>query len=245
MPDATTLALGQAFSITNRSTGNVTVNDNSGGLIQSMAANTQVIVTVTSISTTAGIWDSAYSSATALSNPMTALGDTIYGGTGGVPTDLPGNTTATKNFLTQTGTGSVSAAPAWGTIANSDLPAKNIAISSSSGTFVNGTALYENTGISATVVTAGRPVMIVLIPDGSANNSELVSDAGGSANVWFVRNGTNIAQFYCNDSATTYLPGGFVFIDPVGAGTYTYQLFSQNITANFHILFIKIAAWEM
>ena len=36
---------------------------------------------------------------------------------------LAGNTTATKNFLVQTGTGSVSAAPAWATIATADLPA--------------------------------------------------------------------------------------------------------------------------
>lgn len=54
-------------------------------------------------------------------NPMTTLGDTIYGGASGTPTALTGNTTATKEFLTQTGTGSVSAAPAWGTIASSDL----------------------------------------------------------------------------------------------------------------------------
>jgi hypothetical protein len=34
---------------------------------------------------------------------------------------LAGNTTTTKQFLTQTGTGTVSAAPAWGTIANTDV----------------------------------------------------------------------------------------------------------------------------
>ncbi len=58
-----------------------------------------------------------------LANPMTTLGDIIYEDATPVPARLGGNTTATKNFLTQTGTGSISAVPAWGTIASGDLPA--------------------------------------------------------------------------------------------------------------------------
>jgi hypothetical protein len=50
---------------------------------------------------------------TAMSNPMTTLGDIIYGGASGAPTRLAGNTIAQRKFLTQTGTGSVSAAPEW------------------------------------------------------------------------------------------------------------------------------------
>jgi len=46
---------------------------------------------------------------------MTALGDTIYGGAAGVVTDLPGNTSTIQKFLSQTGTGSASAAPSWQT----------------------------------------------------------------------------------------------------------------------------------
>jgi hypothetical protein len=54
--------------------------------------------------------------------PLTTLGDTVYENATPAPARLPGNTSATKNFLTQTGTGSVSAAPAWGTIAAGDVP---------------------------------------------------------------------------------------------------------------------------
>lgn len=50
------------------------------------------------------------------------LGNLAYGGVAGAWTLLSGNTTTTKNFLTQTGTGTVSAAPAWGTIADADVP---------------------------------------------------------------------------------------------------------------------------
>lgn len=55
--------------------------------------------------------------------PLTTLGDTIYGGAGGAETRLPGNTSATREFLRQQGTGSASAAPAWDTIQAGDLPA--------------------------------------------------------------------------------------------------------------------------
>ena len=41
------------------------------------------------------------------------LGDTLYGNASGVLSALPGNTTTANKFLTQTGTGSVSAAPVW------------------------------------------------------------------------------------------------------------------------------------
>jgi hypothetical protein len=53
--------------------------------------------------------------------PMTTLGDTIYGGASGTGTRLAGNITTTKKFKTQTGDGVNSAAPAWGTIAATDL----------------------------------------------------------------------------------------------------------------------------
>ena len=54
-------------------------------------------------------------------SPMTTLGDIEYENSTPIGARLAGNTTSTKEFLTQTGTGSVSAAPAWGTIANTDL----------------------------------------------------------------------------------------------------------------------------
>lgn len=49
------------------------------------------------------------------------LGDTLYASATNVLAKLAGNTTTTKKFLTQTGTGSVSAAPVWGTLSASDI----------------------------------------------------------------------------------------------------------------------------
>jgi hypothetical protein len=50
-----------------------------------------------------------------------ALGDIRYGSGANTLANLSGNTSATKKFLTQTGTGSASAAPAWGTLSSGDV----------------------------------------------------------------------------------------------------------------------------
>jgi len=60
LPDATTLKVGQAFCITNRSTGNVTIKTNGGATLQVLTANSQALVAVTNIGTSAGTWDVAY-----------------------------------------------------------------------------------------------------------------------------------------------------------------------------------------
>ena len=52
----------------------------------------------------------------------TAVGDLVAGGSGGVTARVPGNTSTTKAFLTQTGDGTASASPAWGPIAAADVP---------------------------------------------------------------------------------------------------------------------------
>ena len=61
LPAATTLAVGQSFTITNRSTGVVTVNMNGGTTLQTMAASSQLIATVITNGTSAGTWDADYS----------------------------------------------------------------------------------------------------------------------------------------------------------------------------------------
>lgn len=61
MPDATTLVIGQGFTVLNRSTGNVTVNANGGGLLQTMVGGSQAIFTVVTVGTSAGTWDVQYS----------------------------------------------------------------------------------------------------------------------------------------------------------------------------------------
>lgn len=49
------------------------------------------------------------------------LGDTLYASAANTLAKLPGNTTTTKRFLSQTGTGSISAAPSWEVLDPSDI----------------------------------------------------------------------------------------------------------------------------
>ena len=72
-----------------------------------------------------------------LSNPMTTLGDVIYGAASGTATRLAGNTTTAKQFLSQTGTGTASAAPAWSALPTV-LPVLNRAGSTVSVSVGNG-----------------------------------------------------------------------------------------------------------
>ena len=53
---------------------------------------------------------------------LTTLGDMLFENSTPALARLAGNTSATKMFLTQTGNGGTSAAPAWGTIASGDIP---------------------------------------------------------------------------------------------------------------------------
>lgn len=102
------------------------------------------------------------SSSTAFNNisGMTALGDIIYGGASGTRTTLAGSTSATKAFLTQTGNGTVSAAPVWAT----SITGNSIV----GGTFgaVNGSALIA---LNASNLASGNVPAAQMLALTSAN----------------------------------------------------------------------------
>lgn len=101
LPDATTLSVGHQFTITNRSTGVVTVNANGGGLIQTMAAGSQLTVTAITIGVAAGTWDAAYSTSSAGTGTVTAVSVASANGLAG--TSSGGTTPALTLSTTVTG----------------------------------------------------------------------------------------------------------------------------------------------
>jgi hypothetical protein len=73
------------------------------------------------------------------------LGDLIYADANPKWTKLAGNTTTTKKFLVQTGTGAISAVPAWDTLVNGDIPAIL-----AGKTSYNGLVITADTGVITT-----------------------------------------------------------------------------------------------
>jgi hypothetical protein len=107
----------------------------SGGALGTPSSGTLTSCTglplTTGVTGTLGIGNGGTSQTTASAafnalSPVTTLGDIIYGSAANTATRLPGNTTTTRNFLRQTGTGSVSAAPAWDTVTKSDVGLSNV-----------------------------------------------------------------------------------------------------------------------
>jgi hypothetical protein len=102
--------------------------------------------------------------------PTTTLGDTMFfDGTDVVR--LAGNTTTSKRFLTQTGTGTVSAAPGWNAIVDGDIP------SALTGKTYNGLSLTANaTGFQVSGGTTAKTLVV-------GNNLTLAGTDGSTLNI--------------------------------------------------------------
>lgn len=120
LPDATTLSIGFQFSILNRSTGTVTVNNNGGSLQSSLPAGAQTVVTCTNVGSANGVWDVSAVAGTGTVTSVSGTANQIAstGGTAPVlsltsPLDPPGQIqgvvgstgTPTYSFVGHTNTG--------------------------------------------------------------------------------------------------------------------------------------------
>jgi hypothetical protein len=119
------------------------------------------------------------------SNPMTTLGDMMYENATPAAARVAGNTTTTKQFLTQTGTGTVSAAPSWGVLASGDIP-NNAANTSGSAASLSATLIVGQggTGVSSTTaygIIAGGTTTTGAFQNAGTGSSGQVYVSGGSA----------------------------------------------------------------
>lgn len=110
-------------------------------------------------------------------SPLTTLGDTLYGDASGAGTRLAGNTTAAKQYLSQTGTGAVSAAPVWATIANTDI---------------TGLGTMSTQNANAVAITGGKAIF---------NVSNIPASLSSALGVGL--NGTSPYLFWVNGSGAT------------------------------------------
>jgi hypothetical protein len=92
-------------------------------------------------------------------SPLTTLGDILFANTGGTDSRLAGNTSTTKMFLSSTGNGTTSAAPAWGALSAADVPNHD------ASKITSGTLAVSQGGTGA---ATGAANTVFAAPNGSA-----------------------------------------------------------------------------
>jgi hypothetical protein len=108
------------------------------------------------------ITDETITASGGLINPMTKLGDMIYGGVDGAVTRLVGNTTTITKFLTQVGDGINSSAPSWGLDLSTD------------GTFADNSDTKIPSQKAVKTALSGKEDSLGFTPENVANKSTSV-----------------------------------------------------------------------
>ncbi len=109
---------------------------------------------------------------------IAALGDLTYGSGVNTLATLAGNTSATTKYLTQAGTGAVSAAPMWATISAGDLPTVTTATNLAGG--LGGQVHYQSAA-GTTAMLANGTAGQVLQSNGTTLAPSWTSNITGSA----------------------------------------------------------------
>ena len=147
-------------------------------------------------------------------------------------------------------------------ITNAKLAAVGEQVSASCGAFVHGNATPTDvTNLSVSITTIGRPVMVMLISDGSgAAQPSVISiqdTSGASTGVSgifrLLRGASEISHYNLVANGASGPVGvavpasSFQFLDVVAAGTYTYKVQVNTGTANTNIScnYAKLVAFEL
>ena len=176
------------------------------------------------------------------------LGDLLYSSAANTLAKLGGNTTAVKQFLTQTGTGTVSAAPAWGAITAGDLPGTLNAFTVNGAITFTTTASITTALTSATVFNTGATTVNIAgagttVSIGAATGTTAVNNTlniVGSAQ----RNGTTARMLVYSsqaDATTQLTPTSTTFVDVVGA-TLSPTLVSGDIVVITAVMDMETAS---
>lgn len=158
------------------------------------------------------------------------LGDTVYSSAANTLSKLAGNTTTTKKFLIQTGTGSVSAAPEWGTVSGSDVSgnisgsAGSVANALTLGTYLTGTSFNGSSAVTATVdATSANTASKVVARDSNGDFSAGTITATLSGAATSATTATNLAGGAANQIAYQTGSGATGFATaPSSSNTYFY-----------------------
>jgi len=134
------------------------------------------------------------------------LGDTLYSSAANTLSKLAGNITTTKQYLSQTGTGAVSAAPAWATISGSDITGAALTKADDTNVTLTLGGAPTTALLRAASITAGWTGQLSLTRGGS--NASLTASNGGivysTASAMAILSGTATANLpLLSGSSTT------------------------------------------
>lgn len=169
---------------------------------------------------------------------------------------------SSNSFMALSTTGVMSATvPVSHGITRANLAALGQVVSSSSGGFSTSSAPIAVTNLSCAITTSGRPVVIMLVPDGSGNSSAVGPNAfnagtgNASGTILVNRDGSPIARsLFQSDGEISETnigfrapPGTISAFDVVGAGSYVYTVsvgFVSNSTT-FYCTYCKLVVYEL
>jgi hypothetical protein len=171
---------GGSFITTISGTANrITVTGGSNAVID--IASTYVgQASITTLGTiTTGIWSASTISPVVGGTGLTSyiLGDTLYASATNVLAKLSGNTTVVKQYLSQTGDGVNSAAPAWATIAGGDITGAALTKVDDTNVTLTLGGTPATALLRATSLTLGWAGQLGLTRGGT--NASLTADSGG------------------------------------------------------------------
>jgi hypothetical protein len=165
------------------------------------------------------------------------LGDTIYSSAANTLAKLAGNTTTTKKFLIQTGTGSVSAAPSWDVVNGADVngnisgSAGSVANALTLGTYLTGTSFNGSSAVTATVdATSANTASKVVARDSSGNFSAGTITATLSGSATSATTATNLAGGAANQIAYQTGSGTTSFITAASGTNYVLNFNGSTFT---------------
>lgn len=157
------------------------------------------------------------------------LGDTLYSSASNTLAKLSGNTTTTRKFLRQTGTGTVSAAPAWDTVTKTDVGLSNVENTALS-TWAGSSNITTVGTLSALTVSGTTVINSLTYPSTDGTSGQVLTTNGAGTLSWTTAGGStaggSTGDIQYNDGS-----GGFTASSYFSYGSSAYDqlaVYSNN-----------------
>jgi hypothetical protein len=213
----------------------ILATDGSGAPSITSTLPSAVQLNITQLGTiTAGVWNGTAIGPVYGGTGLTSyvLGDTLYASAANTLAALAGNTTAVKQYLSQTGTGAVSAAPAWATIDGGDITGAELSkVDDTNVTLtLGGTPLTAL--LRATSLTLGWTGQLA-VPRGGTGNSTFTAYSVICAGTTDTGAFQNVSGVGAAGEVLTSNGAGFLPTWQTSAGSGTVNASTQNYIAYY------------